>query len=272
MDEIAQGKMPFWESFNTEKMSSIAAGDAKSLYTKLGLFVPLNPKRPAFESTTGAHEKTGEMGCALDAKGFARELKRFFESLPPPPVSSLASSIYQYDFFEIARWMMEKGDQESLSRIMPCFKAATTDSGMFGMIQAVIGLLGPLGAEADMIMDAVPGMIVVAYFIHIKQYQLASYYLIQTVVFMFLPAAISKWIGKPVVSFVVGFFGIPVLMKMSEIISIKLLGEDVGVSQSDLNAVIEEIQKKDMTFEDLRASQIGNVFDLQGLQKQYPAL
>ena len=270
VDQIADGKIPFWNAFDVNSMASISP-EPRQLYEKAKLFVPTRPRRPAFESTQGARVKAGEMGCALDAKGFIRELKIFFSSLPASPaVFNLETP--PANFFEITQWMIKNGDQVSLSRIMPCFRATTVDSFFFGIIQGIIGVLGPIGAAADVGMDAIPGFIVVAYYMHIKQYQLAAYYTIQTIVFMCMPALISRWIGKPIVAFIVNIIGIGIILKFSRMISIRLLGEDIGIPQSDVDAVVREVQENDMTLEDLKASAISGIFDPQGLPSQYPQI
>ena len=142
----------------------------------------------------------------------------------------------------------------------------------FGIIQGLIGILGPIGATADVLMDAIPGFIVVAYYMHIKQYQLAAYYTIQTIVFMCMPALISRWIGKPIAAFIVNMIGIGAILWVSKKVSITLLGEDIGIPQSDIDTVIKKIQESDITFEDLRASAISGIFDPQGLPSQYPQI
>ena len=270
VDQIADGKIAFWNAFDVNSVSS-SSPEPRQLYEKAKLFVPIRPKRPSFESTQGARVKAGEMGCALDAKGFIRELKIFFSSLPASPaVFNLETP--PANFFEITQWMIKNGDQVSLSRIMPCFRVATVDSMFFGIIQGLIGLLGPVGMVADAGMDAIPGFIVIAYFMHIKQYQLATYYVIQTLIFMCMPALISRWIGKPIVAFIVNMIGNGVILELSRIISIRLLGEDIGIPQSNVEAVIKEIQTSDMTFEDLKASAISDIFNPQGLSTQYPPI
>jgi hypothetical protein len=55
-------------------------------------------------------------------------------------------------------------------------------------------------------------------------------------------------------------------------ISIRLLGEDIGIPQSDMDAVVKKIQENDITLEELRASAISGIFDPQGLPSQYPQI
>lgn len=139
----------------------------KKLYERYKIFVPTVPiYPPVFESTEAAYQKSLAYGCTLSSKDLVKQL----------------AAVWDYG--------------ENSDRLIPCVKDYTADSFIYGIVNTIVGFLGPIGAVAGVAMDLVPGVLLTCYFFKKGQKELGITYLIYTIVSLMLPSVIASAASK----------------------------------------------------------------------------
>jgi len=224
---------------------------SQALYDKYKLFVPYSLYEPVYEATADALEKSQSFKCTLTAGSFA----------------SLMKDVFTFK------------SQNAIDRLVPCVADYTYDSVMYGLVQTIVGFLGPIGFGVSVAADIVPGIILIGYFLHKKQNKLALYYLLLLIIFTATPLGIEKIVKQPVANIITNIIGVNVLVNIADAISTTLFGSDSSLTDSEIRRLAGDKDIKDVTGEELKSRidaefkglTLSGVLDPQGLSKKYPA-
>lgn len=238
---------------------------AKDLYDKYKIFVPtVTLYKPVYESTSAAFQKSQYYGCTLSGPELAKELGK---------IATLAATR--------GNTAQIPGLTPNWDRLVPCIKDYTTDSYIYGIANFIVGFLGPYGFAAGIAADIIPGMILVAYFLHRKQNNLAFTYAAYTIMSLVLPPVLAKnkWLKGTASQLIVGTGLSIAIAFMVNKVAEWIFGQANVFAEEDVKKFFEGETFVNMTGEELvsksksemaKAQNPVDLIDPQKLQSKYP--
>lgn len=179
----------FFESYKTSQRNAISyisslkeeskeniAFHRKEIYKHYKIFVPdlMKIYKPTFAATEGGKLAAEEGRCTIESD----EIGKFFSMMKNylfPGKKQLTSD-------------------EKL-QIMTCFKAATIDSNLYAIFQGLLGLTG-VGLVAEVLLDAIPGIILCDYYVSTGNDELAIQIAALTMIGILVPYGFDRFIKK----------------------------------------------------------------------------
>lgn len=279
-------------SANVGSIGTVGAGlVGERLYEKYKIFVPTVAIYPPIsESTEYAYQKSLSFGCTLEKGELVKQLAQYFAAVgtrATPLISATTDTLGV------------QPDYPDMDRLIPCIKDYTADSFIYGIVNTIVGYLGPWGAVAGVAMDLVPGILLTCYFFKKGQKELAITYMLYTVVSVLSPVAIgsfAKKINKAVSAAAPDpdslailksetavniLLGIPIAVPLAIVINkiSSLFGDGTVYSNDQVTEFIESAAGDKTADQILKEARdkvkeltVEGVLDPQGLRAKYPAV
>lgn len=241
-------------------------GDLRVLYNSFGIFVPdmSKLKRPAFESTAGAFEKSTKGECAISWSDFI--LNMFVLRYDP---TNLKGALSPDEHF----------------RTIQCLQSRTLDSNLYAVLQMILTMTGA-GYVVEILSDLIPGLYILTYHIKQKNWADATRTALQVIACTLLPAAVEKAIKyvvpgstvkRSIGQIVATLISFEIVFGLIEMIHEKILGESgtpTAIIRAAYDKELSEIASLDDFVDESKKAMLNpalkKLIDPAGLKQQYP--